>query len=165
MRRPLWVMRLNGRSAAYQGVVLGLTMLTACGGNGPLGPAGSEGDPEIERFVDLIDAHRQFVGCPPLTWSPALAEVAQAHSNDMVDRSYFSHTNPEGQSPGDRLDASGVSWSAWAENIAAGQPTAEVVLEAWLGSPGHRANIENCSLTRHGVGLHSLHWTHLFVRP
>jgi uncharacterized protein YkwD len=158
-------MRHNGRNPVYQGVVLGLTILTACGGNGPVDPPGPAGDSEIQRFVDLVDAYRQSVNCPSLTWSSALAGVAQEHSNDMVDRSYFSHTDPDGQSPGDRLNASGVSWSAWAENIAAGQPTAEAVLEAWLGSPGHRANIENCSLTQHGVGLRSLHWTHLFVRP
>jgi uncharacterized protein YkwD len=83
----------------------------------------------------------------------------------MVRRGFFSHTNPDGDSPEDRLESAGVQWSRWAENIAAGQPTGEAVLDGWLGSPGHRANLENCLLTEHGVGLVDRHWTHVFMSP
>jgi uncharacterized protein YkwD len=83
----------------------------------------------------------------------------------MVARDFFSHTNPDGDSPWDRLSAAGISFSRAAENIAWGYTSAEAVLSGWLGSPGHRANIENCALTHHGVGLADWHWTHLFVTP
>ncbi|HEY7728030.1 MAG TPA: CAP domain-containing protein, partial [Candidatus Eisenbacteria bacterium] len=101
----------------------------------------------------------------PLTWDPRVAAVAEGHSRDMVDRSYFSHVSPDGETPWDRLAAAGISYSAAGENIAYGYPTGSAVLAAWLGSPGHRANIENPSFTRHGVGLVGTYWTHVFIRP
>ncbi len=136
-----------------------------CAENGPLGPAFPPVDPEVEAFALLVNEHRVYQGCEPLTWSPQVAAVAQAHSADMVARGFFAHTNPDGLSPFDRMSAAGVSYRGAAENIAYGFGTAESVLEAWLDSPGHRANIENCSLTEHGVGLEGTHWTHLFRRP
>lgn len=115
--------------------------------------------------MEQVNAHRESIGCPALLWNTAVAAVAQAHSEDMVAREFFSHTNPDGQSPFDRLAEAGIAYSAAAENIAYGYPTAESVLAAWLGSPGHRANIENCALTEHGVGLDGTYWTHVFIRP
>jgi len=141
-----------------------LLVLLACASDGPTGP-GPGADPEVERFVALVNAHRVDVGCPELKWNGAVAAVAQAHSEDMVTRGFFSHTNPDGESPFDRLSAAGVAYSSAAENIAWGYPTAEAVLSGWLGSPGHKANIENCALTEHGVGLRDAHWTHVFIRP
>jgi len=137
-------------------------LVVACASDQALDPAS---DTRIESFVDLMNAHRTSVGCPTLAWNPDVAAVAQAHSEDMIARDFFNHTNPDGESPFDRLHAAGITYTAAAENIAAGYPTAEAVLQAWLGSAGHRANIENCSLTEHGVGLLDTHWTHLFIRP
>jgi uncharacterized protein YkwD len=145
-------------------LALPLLALLACAGDSPTGP-GSGADPEVEWFVSLMNAHRIEVGCPALQWNSAVATVAQAHSEDMVARSFFDHTNPDGKSPFDRLSDAGVSYSSAAENIAWGYPTAEAVLAGWLGSPGHKANIENCALTEHGVGLEGTRWTHLFIRP
>jgi uncharacterized protein YkwD len=82
----------------------------------------------------------------------------------MVARGFFSHTNPDGLSPFDRLNAAGVDFTAAGENIAYGYPSASAVLSAWLGSSGHRANIENGNYTHHGVGLEGTHWTHVFIR-
>jgi uncharacterized protein YkwD len=131
--------------------------------------APTEPDPELPAgtrdFVTLMNAHRVEVGCSPLIWNARVAEVAQAHSEDMVARKFFGHDNPEGDSPFDRLEEAGVAYSRAAENIAYGFPDAGGVLEGWLDSPGHRANIENCTLTEHGVGLENTHWTHLFIRP
>ena len=142
--------------------ILAALAATACGDAvGPEAPA----DPEVVAFVEQVNDHRQSVGCPDLTWNPAVAAVAQAHSEDMVARDFFSHTNPDGASPFDRLTDAGIAYSGAAENIAYGYPTAEAVLAGWLGSAGHRANIENCSLTEHGVGLEGAHWTHVFIRP
>lgn len=122
-------------------------------------------DPEVLSFVEQMNAHRASVGCAPLEWNDAVAAVALGHSQDMVDRSFFSHQNPDGASPFDRLRAAGISYSRAAENIAYGYPTGTAVLTAWLNSPGHKANIENCALTEHGVGLVGTHWTHLFITP
>jgi uncharacterized protein YkwD len=122
-------------------------------------------DPEVEAFVTLMNDHRVSVGCSRLAWHVGVADVAQAHSDDMVERDFFSHTNPDGDTPFDRLSNAGISYTLAAENIAWGYGSAEAVLEGWLGSSGHRANIENCALTEHGVGLSGTHWTHLFRTP
>jgi uncharacterized protein YkwD len=112
-----------------------------------------------------MNAHRVSVGCPALAWNADVAGVAQAHSVDMIQRDYFAHDNPDGQSPFDRLRSAGIDYRSAAENIAYGYPTGSSVLSAWLDSPGHRRNIENCNLTEHGVGLEGSHWTHVFIRP
>lgn len=140
-------------------------LTSGCGDSAdPLAP-----EPELpaalQDFVSLLNAHRQSVGCEPLAWNPAVAGVAQRHSEDMVARAYFAHYNPEGESPFDRLQAAGIPYSQAAENIAYGYPSGAAVLEGWLNSPGHRANVENCGLSEHGVGLEGTHWTHLFIRP
>jgi uncharacterized protein YkwD len=145
-------------------VSLSLVAALACTTDGPTGP-GPDIVPEVEDFAALVNAHRVGVGCPELAWNGGVAAVAQAHSEDMVDRGFFSHTNPDGKSPFDRLADAGLGYASAAENIAYGYPTAPAVLAGWLGSSGHKANIENCALTEHGVGLEGTHWTHLFIRP
>ncbi|MHC4481618.1 MAG: CAP domain-containing protein, partial [Planctomycetota bacterium] len=101
-----------------------------------------------------MNAHRESAGCSSLAWHNATGDVAQAHSQDMVDRNFFSHTNPDGESPFDRLAEAGVEWQGMAgENIALTQGGASSALSLWLSSSGHRANIELCAYTHHGVGL------------
>lgn len=147
-------------------VVLGLLLVAAaCDSGEALAPELQSLPAEVSAFVAGMNAHRAAVGCPELSWNEGVAGVAVAHSRDMVERDYFAHTNPDGASPFDRLAAAGVSFSSAAENIAYGYPTGSAVLAGWLGSPGHRANIENCNLTEHGVGLEGSHWTHLFIQP
>lgn len=119
----------------------------------------------VEVFTTLMNEHRVSVGCAPLTWSEAVADVAEAHSADMVQRGFFDHTNPDGESPFDRLADAGIGYSRAAENIAWGHADGASVLAAWLDSSGHRGNIEDCALTQHGVGLVETHWTHVFVTP
>ena len=148
-----------------QGLTSSAFLLVACSSGDPTGVPNPSLDSEVGQFVLLANEHRASVGCPALSWNEPLAGVAQGHSDDMVRRGFFSHTNPDGDSPGDRLESAGFQWSRWAENIAAGQPTGEAVLDGWLGSPGHRANLENCLLTHHGVGLADRHWTHVFMSP
>jgi uncharacterized protein YkwD len=139
-----------------------ITLVAACGAGDAFGP---EISADVEEFVSLMNAHRASVGCAPLTWNPAVAVVAQAHSDDMVARAFFAHTNPDGASPFDRLRNAGVTHSRAAENIAWGYSSAQAVLDGWIGSPGHQRNLENCDLTEHGVGLTDWRWTHLFVTP
>jgi uncharacterized protein YkwD len=128
--------------------------------------AAAPADPSAETAVlTLVNEARTGAGCDPVTADPALAAVARAHSADMRDRDYFSHTSPEGLSPFDRAEQAGVDY-ARAENIAFGQADAAAVMEAWLESPGHRANILDCDLTTLGVGVAEgtggPWWTQLF---
>jgi uncharacterized protein YkwD len=113
----------------------------------------------------LVNAHRVRMGCPALLWDAAAARAAQAHSEDMARRNYFSHRSPEGQEVDERLRLAGANWRAIAENIAWGQHTAREVVLGWLTSPGHRANIERCIYTRQGVGYADGRWTHVFYTP
>ncbi|MDB4949519.1 MAG: Cysteine-rich secretory protein family protein [Gemmatimonadetes bacterium] len=133
------------------------------GGASPASTASREG--AEQRVAELVNRHRAARGCPALVWDDGAARVAAAHSRDMAARSYFSHTSPDGRSPFDRLDAAGIRWSTAAENIAQDPRGPDEVVRGWLASPGHRANIENCTLTRHGVGVSGQLWTHLFYTP
>ena len=152
-------------------VITACAVLLACGNDAPdpAGPGTSNQpavpalDAEVAKFVDLVNAHRQSVGCDGLTWHSVAGQVAENHSADMVARDFFSHTNPDGDSPFDRLRDAGVTYRAAGENIALTGGGASGVLSLWLGSSGHRANIERCGYTHHGVGLVDDRWTHLFL--
>jgi uncharacterized protein YkwD len=122
-------------------------------------------DPAIREFVSLVNAKRLSAGCPELKWDNRIAAVAQGHSRDMVSRHFFSHTNPEGKDPFERLKKSNLLFSAAAENIALGQHTGKEVFETWLRSSGHRKNMLNCRYTRHGVGRTRDCWTHDLLKP
>ncbi|MEU9202562.1 CAP domain-containing protein [Streptomyces sp. NPDC048332] len=101
----------------------------------------------------LVNQERSKVGCSPVTASSSLASLAQSFSDDMAARGFFDHTDPDGQSPWDRAAKAGVS-GLGGENIARGQADAEAVMEAWMNSEGHRANILNCDYKTLGVGVH-----------
>lgn len=105
-----------------------------------------------EELIALINAERASRGLPPLTAHPILTAVAQAHSQDMVTRDFFGHTNPDGLDPCQRMTRAGYRWYACGENIAAGFPTAAMVLMIWLNSDGHRANLLSPYFTEIGVG-------------
>jgi len=93
-------------------------------------PAGSAASPDemAAEVGRLVNEHRARIGCPPLAWDALAVRAAQAHTDDMVRRGYFSHVSPDGRNVGERLRAAGASWRAVAENIAQGQPTAAVVV-------------------------------------
>ncbi|MEU1128224.1 CAP domain-containing protein, partial [Streptomyces sp. NPDC005899] len=105
-----------------------------------------------EEVVRLVNAERAKAGCEPVSTNGLLADAASRHSADMADRDYFSHTSPDGTDPGDRITTAGYRWSTYGENIAKGQPTAAAVMESWMNSPGHRANILNCAFEEIGIG-------------
>ncbi|MCF2528371.1 CAP domain-containing protein [Yinghuangia soli] len=119
----------------------------------PSSPVPTTAAAYAEEVVRIANAERAKAGCGPLADDPKLRAAAQAHSEDMANRDYFSHTSPEGTSAGDRITKAGYSWSTWGENIAAGQRTPAAVMEAWMNSPGHRANILNCNFKDLGVGV------------
>ncbi|MFF6784490.1 CAP domain-containing protein [Streptomyces sp. NPDC012510] len=101
----------------------------------------------------LVNEERAKAGCGPVAASSDLAKLAEAFSKDMALRGFFDHTTPDGEDPWDRAAALGVT-GLGGENIARGQATAEAVMEAWMNSPGHKANILNCDFKTLGVGVH-----------
>jgi uncharacterized protein YkwD len=110
-------------------------------------------DPSTQaQVVGLVNAARQDAGCDPLTSDTSLATAAQRHAADMASRDYFEHTTPEGVTFDQRIRNAGYSRPG-AENIAKGARTADSVMELWMNSPGHRANILDCDLNTIGVGL------------
>ncbi|WP_339133821.1 sigma-70 family RNA polymerase sigma factor [Streptomyces sp. f51] len=108
----------------------------------------------VGQVVALVNKERAAAGCGPVTEDPQLEKAAQAHSDDMAARNFFEHTNPDGADPGQRITAAGYQWSTYGENIAMGQQTPQSVMDSWMNSPGHRANILNCSFKNIGVGVH-----------
>ncbi|MFG2606424.1 sigma-70 family RNA polymerase sigma factor [Streptomyces sp. NPDC048514] len=109
----------------------------------------------VAQVVALVNKERAAAGCGPVTEDAQLEKAAQAHSDDMAARNFFEHTNPDGADPGQRITAAGYRWSTYGENIAEGQQTPAAVMDSWMHSPGHRANILNCSFKNIGVGVHN----------
>ncbi|MBZ3904048.1 CAP domain-containing protein [Streptomyces griseiscabiei] len=101
----------------------------------------------------LVNEERAKAGCSPVAANSDLAKLAETFSADMALRGFFDHTTPDGDDPWDRAAALGIT-GLGGENIARGQATAEAVMEAWMNSPGHKANILNCDFKTLGVGVH-----------
>jgi uncharacterized protein YkwD len=119
------------------------------------GGSGTESASEAE-VVRLVNAQRSSHGCVALRVDATLVLLARAHSKDMAVNGYFDHTSRDGRSPFQRMTDAGYRYSLAAENIAGGQPTAASVMDTWLSSPGHRANILDCDLREIGVGVYKL---------
>lgn len=121
----------------------------------------------VAQVLALVNQERAAAGLAALLADAQAERAAKAHCEDMAGRRYFDHISPEGWTPGDRLRLTGASgYSAWGENIARGPTTASAVMQTWMASPGHRANILDPSFTHLGVGLdeQSFLWAQVFVR-
>lgn len=119
------------------------------------------------EVVDLTNRERARAGLAALAVDPRLTAAAQAHSADMVARDFYSHTDPDGGKPWDRAAAAGAARRTVGENIACGQRSPADVVEGWMNSPGHRANILKADFTHIGIGLAGggragTYWTQLF---
>lgn len=101
----------------------------------------------------------------PVTMHETLRRVARAHSEDMQTRRFYSHTNPEGDGPLQRLQKAGYAASSVGENIAVGATTARAVMQMWMDSPDHCGNLMSRFWTRIGVGYAppSNYWTQVFT--
>jgi uncharacterized protein YkwD len=108
-----------------------------------------------QQVLDLVNQQRQQHGCAALVLSAQLSAAANAHSQDMAVHDLFSHTGADGSTMVSRAEAAGYSYSMLAENLAAGASTAAEVMDGWMNSPGHRANILNCDLHELGVGFYA----------
>jgi len=118
------------------------------------------------QVVELTNAERAKYGLAPLKIYDPLMKVAHAKSQDMATNNYFSHTSPTYGSPFDQIKAAGITYRAAGENIAQGQRTPEEVVQAWMNSEGHRANILNANFTHIGVGYvaNGNYWTQQFIQ-
>ena len=113
----------------------------------------------------LVNRERQAEGLPLLRYSDVLSEAANKRAKEI--QTYFSHTRPNGTSCFTAVTEIGIRYRYIGENIAYGQRTPEEVMNGWMNSSGHRANILNSSVTEMGVGIYSggsygVYWTQLF---
>ncbi|MFG2837743.1 CAP domain-containing protein [Streptomyces zaomyceticus] len=106
-----------------------------------------------QDVVALANAEREKAGCGRLRSESHLRAAAQKHADDMSARDYYEHDSPEGHDAGDRMSGAGYAWSTWGENIHRGPRTPARAMADWMNSPGHRANILNCSFEDIGVGV------------
>ncbi len=119
---------------------------------------------ELE-VIRLVNEIRQQNGLRPLAANWELSRVARYKSQDMRDNGYFSHNSPTYGTPFQMLSAFGLSYRTAGENIAKGYASPQAVVNGWMNSSGHRANILNASYTQIGVGYVSggNYWTQLFI--
>ncbi|MFG3321007.1 CAP domain-containing protein [Streptomyces sp. NPDC048171] len=123
------------------------------GGSGSgSGSSGSSG-PEAQVLA-LVNEERAAAGCSPVTANDKLTRAADDYSDVMASSGVMSHTGPDGSTMTSRVEAAGYQWSTLGENIARGQADAAAVMDSWMNSEGHRANILNCSFKELGVGVH-----------
>lgn len=123
----------------------------------------------VENAVLLqVNQERQKAGLKPLQMDWELARVARTKSQDMAQKNYFSHTSPTYGSPFDMMKHFGIQFKAAGENIASGQTTPNDVMQSWMNSQGHRANILKPEFTHLGVGYYrggsyGHMWTQMFI--
>ncbi|GIJ38099.1 CAP domain-containing protein [Micromonospora andamanensis] len=130
--------------------------------------AGDDVSDEAAEVVALVNAERAKAGCDALSIDDKLMTAAQRHSQDQADHRNMSHTGSDGSDPGERIDRVNYSWRTYGENVAWNQRTPAAVMDAWMNSDGHRANILNCSFTEIGVGVansNGPYWTQVFAAP
>ncbi|PRT36232.1 CAP domain-containing protein [Bacillus wiedmannii] len=118
-----------------------------------------------QRVVELTNAERAKQGLLALKIDTELSKVARVKSEDMQKNNYFDHNSPTYGSPFDMMKKFGISYTSAGENIAQGQRTPEEVVQAWMNSAGHRANILNNGFTHIGVGYveSGNYWTQQFI--
>ncbi|MGM0401773.1 MAG: CAP domain-containing protein, partial [Chloroflexota bacterium] len=114
-------------------------------------PTTSSSDFE-QRVIELTNQERVKRGLAPLETSPALMDAARAHSEDMACNDFLDHIGSDGSDPGERISRAGYHWWTYGENVAGGYSTPEDVVNGWMDSDDHRANILNPDYCHIGVG-------------
>jgi uncharacterized protein YkwD len=130
-------------------------------------PGSSTAAGEVLR---LVNVERAKAGCSALSSESNLVEAAQKHTDLQADQNTMSHQLPGEASMGDRVTAAGYKWRGLGENVAAGYTSAASVMDGWMNSPGHKANILNCGFEEIGVGIAksssgTQYWTQVFATP
>jgi uncharacterized YkwD family protein len=129
----------------------------------PAPTSGSEMSAYQSQVVTLVNQERAKAGLKALQVDTLLNKVATEKARDMDVNNYFSHTSPTYGSPFDMMKTFGVKYSYAGENIASGQPTPARVMQDWMNSPGHKANILNANFTKIGVGYVNGEWVQMFI--
>lgn len=113
-----------------------------------------------------------YAPAPALRWNGMLFNAAGGHSTDMAANNYFSHTSQDGRNPGQRITGAGYAWRGYGENIAAGQTSVQAVVNGWLSSPGHCANLMKAShvdiataCVASSTSTYRTYWTMELARP
>jgi len=119
-----------------------------------------------QEVVKLVNAERAKAGLPALKEDWELSRVAKYKSQDMHDKNYFDHTSPTYGTPFTMMKNFGITYKSAGENIAKGQQSATEVVNAWMNSAGHRANILNKNYTHIGVGFvkDGNYWSQMFIQ-
>jgi uncharacterized protein YkwD len=103
------------------------------------------------RAAGAVCGGVSYAPAAALSWSGQLTQAATGHSQDMAANNYFSHTSLDGRSLADRINATGYLWTRLGENIAAGYPTVNAVMDGWVASAGHCANLMNPNFNQFGL--------------
>jgi len=124
-----------------------------------------------QEVAELVNLEREIENLHPLAWDDSLFAAATGHSTDMAEQDYFSHESLDGRQFYERILAAGYEYNTCGENIAAGYSTPAAVMNGWMNSPGHRANILNTAFCDIGVGYafgsastYGHYWTQEFGR-
>jgi uncharacterized protein YkwD len=134
-------------------------------------PSGGSGSSTVAgEVLRLVNVERDKAGCKALSSESHLVAAAQKHTDLQADQNTMSHQLPGEASMGDRVTAAGYKWRGLGENVAAGYTSAASVMDGWMNSPGHKANILNCNFEEIGVGLAksssgTQYWTQVFATP
>ncbi|MEE3635881.1 CAP domain-containing protein [Pseudomonas sp. AL 58] len=144
---------------------------------GRLGDWQAEGQKLLEQINSARAQARQcgtqpFGATTPLVWNATLATAAEGHTRSMANNNFFDHKDRDGRTPGDRAELAGYSGQLIGENIAAGQDTVRKVVDGWLASPGHCANLMNPRFRELGAAYAvdpksdaGIYWTAMFGTP
>lgn len=118
-----------------------------------------------QEVIRLVNEIRVQKGLNPLTYDWELSRVARYKSQDMKDSKYFAHNSPVYGTPFQMIRNFGISFRSAGENIARGYATPQAVVNGWMNSTGHRANILNANYTKIGVGYVPAgnYWTQMFI--
>lgn len=129
--------------------------------------SGTSNNSYAQQVVDLVNSERAKEGLSPLTYDATLSAAAQKRAEEIV--TVFQHTRPDGTQFYSVLKEFGISYRSTGENIAYGQKNASAVMNDWMNSSGHRANIMNSSFEKIGVGVYiapngTIYWSQLFLK-
>ena len=121
------------------------------------------------EVIELVNVERAAEGIAPLSYDARLAAAARGHSEDMGLQDYFDHDSLDGRHFYDRIQDAGYAYNYCGENIAAGYSTPEAVVQGWMNSSGHRANILNGGYSRIGTAAYespdgTVYWCQQFLR-
>lgn len=133
----------------------------------PANPAAPQPSADPSQYalqvLELVNKERSNAGLNPLAMDDNLTKVAMAKAQDMYNNNYFDHQSPTYGSPFDMMRAFGITYNSAGENIAKGQTSPAEVMNQWMNSPGHRANILNTSFTKIGIAFYNNEWVQEFT--